>query len=58
MTTRTKPFEYLAERGFLLHHVEDDLYWITNPRGGKVFTGTKKELRAHLKETYYGEPIA
>jgi hypothetical protein len=56
--TESKCFDYLAKRGFLLHILNDG-YWITNKNGHKVFTTCElKELKAHLKATYYGEPIA
>jgi DNA-binding transcriptional regulator YhcF (GntR family) len=56
-TTATKCYEYLAARGFLLHHTGKE-YFITNFRGGKCFTGTLSELKLHLKDEYYGEPVA
>ena len=56
-TTAAKCYQYLAARGFLLHHTDDE-YFITNFRGGKCFSGTLVELKQHLKDTYYGEPMA
>lgn len=54
-TTADKCYEYLAARGFLLHRNGKD-YFITNFRGGRCFSGNLKELKEHLKDTYYGEP--
>ena len=55
--TATKAYSYLADRGFLLHHMGKGEYVITNFRGGRCFKGKLTELKNHLKETYYGEPI-
>ena len=54
-TTAHKCYEYLAARGFLLHRNGKD-YFITNFRGGRCFSGNLKDLKEHLKDTYYGEP--
>ena len=54
--TATKCYEYLANRGFLLHHMGKE-YMITNFRGGRCFKGTLAELKVHLKDAYYGEPV-
>jgi hypothetical protein len=56
-STATKCYEYLAARGFLLHRMGKE-YMITNFRGGRCFKGTLAELKLHLKDVYYGEPIA
>ena len=55
--TATKCYEYLAARGFLLHRMDKE-YMITNFRGGRCFKGTLVELKAHLKDAYYGEPTS
>lgn len=52
----TKAYKYLSARGFVLHQLEAGIYMITNFRGGRCFKGTLAELKAHLKDTYYGEP--
>ena len=54
-TTARKCYEYLAARGFLLHRMEKE-YMITNFRGGCCFRGNLTELKAHLSDTYYGDP--
>ena len=54
-TTANKCYEYLAARGFLLHRMEKE-YMITNFRGGRCFSGNLTELKAHLSDTYYGDP--
>lgn len=56
-STAAKCRQYLTERGFLLHHTANG-YFITNFRGGKCFSGTLAELKSHLQDEYYGEPIA
>jgi hypothetical protein len=55
--TATKAYSYLAARGFLLHRMGGGQYMITNFRGGRCFKGSLTELKSHLKDTYYGEPI-
>jgi hypothetical protein len=55
--TAPKAYRYLAERGFLLHRLEGRMYMITNFRGGRCFKGTLQELKQHLTDTYYGEPL-
>lgn len=55
-TTADKCYHYLAERGFLLHRMGKE-YKITNFRGGQCFFGNLQELKEHLKDTYYGEPL-
>jgi hypothetical protein len=52
-----KAYKFLAERGFLLHKLQDKEYMITNFRGGRCFKGSLNELKEHLKHTYYGEPV-
>lgn len=55
-TTADKCYQYLSARGFLLHRNGKE-YTITNFRGGRCFRGNLAELKTHLKEAYYGEPL-